>query len=312
MIEFYSNNQGRLEKTELPVAGSWVNCVNPTESEFAFLVDTMKFEADFIRAALDSEETSRIEKENDQVLVVVDYPTMTEDDTQEHTVQYSTMPMAFITQKGYVLTVCLEDNNVIDDIKNNRLKGIQTSLKTQFIFKVLLSIAKRYLIYLRQIDRLSLKTERQLHQSMRNKELIQLLGLEKSLVYFSTSLKSNEGTITKLMRGRYLKLYEEDEDLLEDVLIEIQQAIEMSNIYANILSGTMDAFASIISNNLNIVMKVLTSLTIVMAIPNIVFGFYGMNVMNLPYASLWWMPLIVTSLLCIVCAVILYQKNLFK
>ena len=147
---------------------------------------------------------------------------------------------------------------------------------------MLLRIAGKYLLYLKQIDKLSNYVEQQLHKSMKNKELIQLLGLEKSLVYFSTSLKSTETVLEKILRGRVIKLYEEDQELLEDVLIEVKQAIEMSNIYSNILSGTMDAFASVISNNLNIVMKVLTVITIVMSVPTMVFSFYGMNVLDLP------------------------------
>ena len=146
---------------------------------------------------------------------------------------------------------------------------------------------------------------------MRNKELIQILGLEKSLVYFSTSLKSNEVTLEKILRGRIIKLYDEDEELLEDVIIEVKQAIEMCSIYSNVLSNTMDAFASIISNNLNIVMKVLTALTIVMAIPNMVFGLYGMNVDGLPFPHFWF-SMAVAGALVLLCVVILWKKDMFR
>ena len=191
--------------------------------------------------------------------------------------------------KGYVVTISLYENLNIDDMAQGRIKGVNTDLKTRFLLLLLLRISQRYLIYLRQIDRISSRTEQRLHKSMQNKELIQMLGLEKSLVYFSTSLKTDEITLNKIMRGKAIKLYDEDQDLLDDVLIEIHQAIEMCNIYSNILSGTMDAFASVISNNLNIVMKVLTVITIVMAIPNIIFSFYGMNVAGLPFPQ-WWFP----------------------
>lgn len=203
--------------------------------------------------------------------------------------QYTTLPLGIIIMKGYVVTISLYENLNIDDMRQGRVKGINTNLKTRFLLLLLLRISQRYLIYLRQIDRISSRTEQTLHKSMQNKELIQMLGLEKSLVYFSTSLKTDEITLNKIMRGKIIKLYDEDQDLLEDVLIEIHQAIEMCNIYSNILSGTMDAFASVISNNLNIVMKVLTVITIVMAIPNIIFSFYGMNVTGLPIAH-WWFP----------------------
>ena len=312
MIKYYIHENGKLVESASHQTGCWISCVNPLENEIEFLVNDLGFEHDFIRAALDSEESSRVEKENDQVLIVVDYPTMNKDEHGENTVQYTTMPMAFIVQKTSILTVSLEENSVISDLVENRVRGMIPEYKTQFLLKVLLHIAKRFLLYLRQIDRIAMSTESSLHQSMRNKELFQLLGLEKSLVYLSTSLKSNEATITKLSRGRLVKLYDEDVDLLEDVLIEIRQAIEMSGIYATILSSTMDAFAAIISNNLNIVMKILTSLTIVMAVPNIVFGFYGMNVIELPFDQFWWMPIILTGIFCLIVAWILYTRNLFK
>jgi magnesium transporter len=149
---------------------------------------------------------------------------------------------------------------------------------------LLLRIVSRFLQYLRQINKIQDLMERQLQRSMKNKELIQMLGIEKSLVYFSTALKANEIVIEKILRGRVLKLYDEDQDILEDVLVENKQAIDMTNTYSVILSSTMDIFASIISNNLNIVMKKLTSITLLMAIPTMVSSFYGMNV-GLPFAN---------------------------
>ena len=154
-----------------------------------------------------------------------------------------------------------------------------------------------------------------MYLSMKNKGLIQLLGLEKSLVYFSTSLKANEAVLEKLMRGRYIKLYEEDADLLDDVIIEVKQAIEMTNIYSNILSGTMDTFASIISNNLNIVMKRMTILTIIIAVPTIVFSFYGMNLNEaangLPLANIWF-PLVLSLVLSVAVGIFVNLIQKFK
>jgi len=212
--------------------------------------------------------------------------------------------------KGYIVTICLYDNLNIEDMAKGRIRGMNTDMKTRFLLLLLLKIAQRFLIYLRQIDRVSSRTEKRLHQSMRNQELIQMLGLEKSLVYFSTSLKTDEVTLNKIMRGKLIKLYEEDQDLLEDVLIEIHQAIEMCNIYSNILSGTMDAFASVISNNLNIVMKVLTVITIVMAIPNIIFSFYGMNVNGFD-GTMWWIPALIAIVACIIATLIFKKKDMF-
>jgi magnesium transporter len=174
-------------------------------------------------------------------------------------------------------------------------------------------IAKDFLRYLRYIDKKTDDVEKQLHKSMKNKELFKLLDLAKSLVYFTTSLKSNETVLEKLLRGRYLKMYEEDQDLLEDVIIENKQALEMANIHSSILSGMMDAFASVISNNLNIVMKFLTSVTIVMAIPTMVSSLFGMNValpmQNNPLAFLY---LVLISLGVSAGAVYyLYKKQMF-
>ena len=161
------------------------------------------------------------------------------------------------------------------------------------------------------IERDFTRIEKRLYDSLKNEELIQLLGLSKSLVYFSASLKGNEVTMEKVLRGRVLKLYEDDRDILEDALIEIRQAIEMAGIYSSILSGTMDAYASVVSNNLNIIMKVLTVLTIIMTIPNIIFGFYGMNIEGgIPGQWFWWVPLIISACACFFAWYMLKKKNL--
>ena len=310
MLNFYKTVDNRILKIDAPEPGCWISVVSPTEAEVAYLTGDLGVEPDFVRAALDEEESSRIESEEDQTLVIVDYPSAEEQTDENKTLLYTTLPMGIIITRDYVITVCLNDNLTIMDMAEGRVKGLQTSLKTRFLLLTLLRIAARFLIYLKQIYNLSSTTESRLHQSMRNKELIQLLGLEKSLVYFSTSLKSDEVTLEKILRGRIIKLYEEDEDLLEDVLIEVKQAIEMCNIYSGILSGMMDAFASVISNNLNIVMKVLTAITIVMAIPNMVFSFYGMNVSGLPF-PVWWVPIVISLIIAGIGTFILVKKDMF-
>ena len=221
------------------------------------------------------------------------------------------MPFGIIIKDTFIVTICLSECSVLKEVADGMVRNIQTHLKNRFIFSILLRIATRYLQYLKQIDKISNMVEVQLHKSMRNKELIQLLGLEKSLVYFSTSLKSNEVTLEKLLRGRVIKLYEEDQDLLEDVLIEVKQAIEMSNIYSSILSGTMDAFASIISNNLNIVMKVLAAVTILMSIPTIISSFYGMNVEGIPIEQFWF-PVVISIVVVVIVALILFKMKMFS
>lgn len=310
MLNFYKTSEGRIVTLEKPENGCWICAVHPTEAEIAYLTDELHIERDFVYAALDEEESSRIESEEDQTLVIVDYPVAEQQHDENQTILYTTMPMGIIMTPRYVITVCLRENLLVDEMAGGRIKALQTPLKTRFLLLTLLRIAARFLQYLKQIDRISSTTEQRLHQSMRNKELIQLLGLEKSLVFFSTSLKSNEITLEKILRGRIIKLYEEDEDLLEDVLIEIKQAIEMCNIYSNILSGTMDAFASVISNNLNIVMKVLTCITIVMAIPTMIFSFYGMNVVDMPLPFAWF-PVALSVLLSGIVALVFFKKDMF-
>jgi len=307
MLEFYKTFGTETKKIDKPEPGSWISAIAPTEEEMGILPE-------FVKSSLDAEESSHIDYDEDynQTLVIVDYPSAeeVEDGYDKNMLQYTTLPLGIVIMKGYVVTISLYENLNIDDMAQGRIKGVNTDLKTRFLLLLLLRISQRYLIYLRQIDRISSRTEQRLHKSMQNKELIQMLGLEKSLVYFSTSLKTDEITLNKIMRGKAIKLYDEDQDLLDDVLIEIHQAIEMCNIYSNILSGTMDAFASVISNNLNIVMKVLTVITIVMAIPNIIFSFYGMNVAGLPFPQ-WWFPTGLAIVACIIATIIFIKKDMF-
>lgn len=294
MVSYYKTIQGRITEIEQPEAGCWVNCVAPEEEEITKLISDFQVEPDFLRAALDEEESSHIDSEDGNTLIIIDIPVV---EKHEKSLLYSTMPLGIMITAQNVITVCTSENPLLGEFAEGVTKNVHTNLKTHFVLHLMLRMATKYLQYLKQIDRISDHVERELRKSMKNKELIQLFEIEKSLVYFSSSLKSNEVTLEKIMRGRYIKLYEEDQDLLEDVLIEIKQAIEMANIYLNILSGTMDAFASIISNNLNIVMKVLASITLIISIPTVISGLYGMNVDNLPMAQFWWFPV----LLCVVC-----------
>lgn len=323
MLKFYKTEGNAITEISALEAGCWVSAIAPTESEISMLETELGVDRDFIRSALDEEESSRIENEEKQTLIVLDYPVAekpepTEDGKNkkrtkdDDTITYYTMPMSIILTESNVITVSLKENSIVEDFANNVVKNVKTQFKTRFIFAILLRIAGKYLQYLKQIDKISNYVEVQLHKSMKNKELIQLLGLEKSLVYFSTSLKSTETVLEKILRGRVIKLYDEDQDLLEDVLIEVKQAIEMSNIYSNILSGTMDAFASVISNNLNIVMKVLTIITIVMAVPTMVFSFYGMNVQGLPFADNISIPLAISAVLALIAGIVLSKSKFYK
>lgn len=315
MVNYYRSIEGKITETDCIEPNCWIALTNPTETEISDIEEDMHIDRDYIRAALDEEEPSRIESDDGVTLIVVDYPVAEQDNDPDRTLLYSTTPMSLIITDKNVITVSAKQNVVLDEIAKGVVKGVRPDLRTRFVFLVLLRIAARYLQYLKQIDKLSGYVETKMYRSMKNKELIQLQGLEKSLVYFSTSLKSNEMVLEKLMRGRFLKLYEEDQDLLDDVMIEVKQAIEMTSIYSNILSGTMDTFASIISNNLNIIMKRMTTITIILTMPTIVFSFYGMNLnenaAGLPIANVWF-PIVLSAALMILVGLLVNRIERFK
>ena len=264
--------------------GSWINLVNPSENEIKKVCENINIQEDFIRDALDYEEKARIDKEEDDntILFVVDVPISEKGEENEI---YTTMPLGMIVVRDeFFLTVSLRKNKIIESFEKRKIKNFQTYKKTRFIFQILYLNSSYYLNYLKQINKETEIAEYILKNSMQNKELLKLLSLEKSLVYFTTSLKSNEIVMEKTLRGKIVKLYEEYEEILEDAITENRQAIEMAQIYSNILNGTMDAYASIISNNLNGVMKFLTSITIILAVPTMISSFWGMNV-KLPFEN---------------------------
>ena len=274
----FFREQTKLEK------GCWINLINPTAQEINTLCNSIGVREEFIRYPLDQEEKARIDVEDDQTLIVIDLPTVEKNDGEIE--GFTTIPIGMIVVRDdYFITVCTAESPILKEFIDCRVKGFFTFKKTRFILQIMYKTAVYYLNYLKFINRETDKAENRLQKSMRNQELIRLLELEKSLVYFTTSLKSNEIVMEKLMRSKFIKMYEEDEDILEDAIIENRQAIEMGTIYRDILSGTMDAYASVISNNLNIVMKFLASVTIVISIPTIVSSIWGMNVAGLPFAN---------------------------
>lgn len=276
MIKIYKSINDELVCLDRIETGVWVNMVSPSEEEIANVSNSLNIEPDFLKAALDEEERARLEHNNGQTLIIVDIPII---DNDAYISLYATIPLAIIMLKDAIVTVCLKESTVIKDFEKKRIKSFLTQFKNRFVLQLLYKNAAQYLQYLKYIDKASDRIEKDLHKSLKNKELIQMLKLEKSLVYFSTSLKSNEIVLEKMLKLDLLKKYEDDLDLLEDVIIENKQAIEMANIYSSILTGTMDAYASVISNNLNIVMKFLASVTIIMAIPTMISSFFGMNVL---------------------------------
>ena len=308
MLSIHKTIDKKMTRLDAIQDGCWINLTYPTEDELNTVSEALNVDPGFLRAALDEEETSRIDTEDGQTLIIIDVPAVEKDDA----VVYSTIPLGIIVTEKHIITVCLKESSIVKDFQDGLVKNAETQKRTRFILYMLLQVAKRFLQYLKQIDKIYNYMERHLYKSQRNKELIQLLDLEKSLVYFNTSLKANEVTLEKILRGRIITLYEEDHDLLEDVLIEVRQAIEMANIYSSIISGMMDAFASVISNNLNVIMKVLTSITVLLTVPNIIFGFYGMNITSgLPLDQFWSIPLILAVAFIVVVALILKRHDLF-
>jgi len=283
MLNIYKTTEDRQLETVSEISkGCWVNMVTPTENEIELICSRLDLPINFIKDPLDDEERSRIEKEDGNVLIIVDYPYIARDETGLPI--YETIPIGMIFTNDCFITVSLKDSPILDNFKNNKKKDFYTNKKTRFALQLLFEISTYYLRYLKQINKISNEAERELHQSMKNKELYTFLTLEKSLVYFTTSLKSNKVVLDKILRFNYLRMYEEDKELLEDVIIENTQAIEMAETHSSILSGMMDAFASIISNNVNIAMKFLTSVTIILTLPTMVASFFGMNV-KLPFAN---------------------------
>lgn len=313
MIRIFKTQDGVTRQIAEKEEGCWIALTNPTEQELLDISSLHDIDADDLRAALDEEERPRIQIEDQYTMVLVDAPTIEE---RNHTEWYVTIPMSVIVTKDVIFTVCLQDISVLKAFAENKVRNFQTNLKTRFVLQILYKNSTLYLQNLRNINRKSEEVEKKLHKSTKNKELIELLELEKSLVYFTTSLRSNEIVLEKLLRTDGIKQYPEDTDLLEDVIVENKQAIEMANIYSGILSGMMDAFASVISNNLNIVMKFLATITIVMSIPTMIFSAYGMNVnaAGMPFAGSYWgfpIVIILSIVLSLVVAFVFAKKNLF-
>ena len=274
MITICKSNQAGLETLAGPVAGCWLRVIDPTPDEIARL-EALGIPLDFITYPLDIDERPRTERENNKILILLRIPYF---QGESFDVPYITIPLGIILTDQYVVTVCKRNNDIIQEFSSGRARDLSTTKHNRFVLRLLLATAAKYLSYLREISRVVEALEDKLQLSIRNQQVLDLLKYEKSLTYFTTALRANELMLERLQRSQLFKPYPEDEELLEDVITENQQAIEMTNIQSNILSGMMDAFASIISNNLNQVIKLLTSITIVLSFPAIVVGFYGMNV----------------------------------
>lgn len=283
MITIYKNFGNELRQVDEPVEGTWINVTNPTTDELARL-EEMGIPRDYLVYALDVDELARFERENGEKLILLRVPFYQGENVD---IPYITITQGIILTPNQVVTVCRDDNDILRDITSGRARNLSTGKQQRFVLRVLLSTAVCYLSHLRQITRMVDSLEDRLQQSTRNRELLELLKYQKSLTLFTTALKSNELLLRRLQQVRIFNAYPDDEELLEDVLTEMQQAIEMTNIESNILSSMMDAFASIISNNLNGVMKLLAAITILASIPSTIAGFFGMNV-DIPLDSFTW------------------------
>ena len=273
MLTIYKTTERGLEQLDTMANGSWINAVDPTPEEIKQLV-TWGIDADYINYSLDLDEMPRMERDEDYTFILVRIPHR----QPESDIPYTTIPLGIMIKGNAIFTVCRYDKEMFKVLANGKYRLLKTGKRYRFALYIFLETATRYLTHLREINRMTEAIEDKLQKSTRNRELLDLLKYQKSLTYFSTALRANEVMMERVQRTQIFSYYEDDQDLLEDVLTENQQAIQMTSINTEILSSMMDAFASIISNNVNSVMKILAALTIIFNLPGIVAAFYGMNV----------------------------------
>jgi len=273
MLTIYKTTEQGLEQLESMANGTWVKAVDPTPEEIQQLMN-WGIEADYINYSLDLDEMPRMERDEDYTFILVRIPHSQPDSD----IPYTTIPLGILIKGNMIITICRYEKEMFKVLANGKYRLLKTGKRYRFALYIFLETATRYLTHLREINRMTESIEDQLQKSTRNREVLELLKYQKSLTYFATALRSNEVMMERVQRTQIFNYYEEDQDLLEDVLTENQQAIQMTNINTEILSSMMDAFASIISNNLNGVMKALAAITIIINVPAVVAAFYGMNV----------------------------------
>jgi len=309
MITIYSHNAKGLLTQKEPTSGSWLNVVDPSPQEILQIQNLGIFQ-DFITYPLDLDEQARTEREDGVIFILLRVPY---NQGQSEDVPFTTLPLGIILTDQLIITICKRDHEIIRYFADGKVRDFSPGKRNRFVLRLFLKTAQTFLVYLKEINKVVDALEDKLQLSQRNKEVLELLKYQKSLTFFTTALKSNELMMERLQRSQLFKMYPEDEDLLDDVLIENRQAIEMTNIASNILSSMMDAFASIISNNLNVVMKFLASVTILLSIPTIITSYYGMNVI-LPLADYQHTNLIilvVVFVIVILVSVIFWKKDWF-
>lgn len=311
MIQYFKSIGNRLSEIQSVEKDCWINVVNPSSKEIEFLSQKLLIPQDFLIDPLDIDESARTEQHKNCMLIVLRVPL--ELGWQED-LPFTTLPIGIILKRDLIVTVCSKQTEVIQGFIESRVRNFYTEKRERMVMQVFLRSSILFLRYLKSINNKADEIQNTLHKSTRNKELLQLLNFEKSLVYFTTSLKSNELMMFRLQRATAQALQTElDEDLIEDVTTETKQAIEMANIYSNILGNMMGAHSSIISNNLNITIRFLTSVTIILSLPILVASLYGMNV-ELPFAhdpNAFWIVMSIAGLLSTVGVLYFRKNNLF-
>lgn len=306
MLTILNTEENITKRTDFISKGSWVNLSSPSNHEILDVASQLNIDLKDIRSALDSDEVSRLEKEDDYTLLLIDIPTVI---IKNQSSIYTTIPLSVIYSKENLITVCLEDSPVINKLINNK-QDLCTYKRTQLIYKILYNSAKLYMDYLIKINSMRAYIETKVSTK---ETLTELYDLEKSLVYFKTSLKSNEIVLNRLLKQQTIKQYPEDEDLLEDVLIEYKQAIEMTQIFYEVLDNTISKYSALMDYDLNNAMKLLTSFTIVLAIPTVISGIFGMNLINIPWENSpvgFWIVNVITIAICIICIILLKKKKM--
>ena len=313
MLKIYKTTQieKKVKKAKTISADSWIDMISPTSEEIEKVLKMTNIDEDLILKMLDDEERPRIDVTDNATLVVIDTPYLESD--KDHFV-YNTSPLGIIiTDNNYVITISPSGTKVLSNFKKNKIKDFRTAKKTRFLIQILIETATEYIKALKVVNKRIELQEKDLTKSTSNKELIEMLDLEKTLVYFLTSLKANDLVLEKLKKGNILPLYEGDSDLLDDAIVENKQAIEQSEIQRNILESITDTYAAIINNNVNEIMKFLAGITIVLSVPTMISSFLGMNV---PFGDIGKNPLsatiifVVSIIFSIIIAIILKKKNL--
>ncbi len=312
MLEVFKTVENTLKRSTIEASNTWISLTNPTREELSFVQQKTGALIDFMAAALDSEESSRIEEEDDQILVIVN-ASIQEDEATGDIMQYTTIPIGIIVMPEHVITITLAPLPCLEPFKRLGNHVVKTEKKTRFTLQIIYQMATSYLNDLKAIDRKTDEIETRLYAKMEDDLFLDLLKIEKTLVYFRNSLRGNGKVLKKLFRTSYLKRYEEDEDLLEDAAIELQQAMEMADTSSSIIRSVRDGVASLMSNKLNETMKTLAGITIILTIPTMIFSFYGMNVYlgetNHNYYAL--VIIIITVLLTGVVYLFMKKRNLF-